>query len=242
MNDSPFDLTPAGEGDVARLVVAIREKIDLKALTLPEEYFYASLPLCVIDAVFSIGVTYTSTRNTVARWCEMQGWPRLRAPGAHEHGIGDLLKVMHASSAEDLAVHAFGNRQRTSARSGILKAEAVNRFADVLRRHGVDRLGDTEDPARNAMIEREIRTIPGQASGISFGYFLMLAGSDNYVKADRMICRFVGSALGLGAAARPSDSARLLIAAAAMLRADCSEITPRLVDYGIWRFQQSRAA
>lgn len=38
---------------------------DLKPLPLPEEFFYASLPLCVVDAVFSIGVTYTSTANTV---------------------------------------------------------------------------------------------------------------------------------------------------------------------------------
>ena len=36
------------------------EQAGLEASTLAEEYRYASLPLCVVDAVFSIGVRYTS--------------------------------------------------------------------------------------------------------------------------------------------------------------------------------------
>lgn len=36
----------------------------------------SSLPLCVIDAVFSIGVIYTSTANTVTRFCERHGWTK----------------------------------------------------------------------------------------------------------------------------------------------------------------------
>lgn len=242
MKENALDRAPDGDGDVARLVAAILKQIDLGALALPEEYFYASLPLCVIDAVFSIGVTYASTQNTVARWCEAQGLPRLRGPGVAELTIGDFLRVLHTSSPEDLAMKVFGNRQRTSARSGILKAEAVTRFAEVLRRHGVERFGDTEDAGRNALIERDIRVIPGQGSGISFEYFLMLAGSDSYVKADRMICRFIGSVLGSGAVVTPAQARPLLIATAKALRGHRADITPRLLDYGVWQFQQKQPA
>ena len=36
-----------------------------EAEILPDEYRYSCLPLCLLDAIFSIGVTYRSTHNTV---------------------------------------------------------------------------------------------------------------------------------------------------------------------------------
>ena len=44
----------------------------------PLKYYYQSLSLCVIDAVFSIGVTYTSTRKTVIKYCDFYGMKRIR--------------------------------------------------------------------------------------------------------------------------------------------------------------------
>jgi hypothetical protein len=223
--------------ELACLLTAIQRDVTLEALILPEEYFYASLPLCVIDAVFSIGVTYTSTRNTVIRWCESQGWDRLRGPETTEQTIDAFVDRLRSQSADDLAITAFGNRQRTSAKSGILKAEAVLRFAEVLQAHGVNRLGDTDDPERNAAIEAAVRRIPGQASGISFEYFLMLAGSDQFVKADRMICRYVAAAIGKSAVS-PSTARSLLLAAARSLQSIFSDLTPRALDYALWDLQR----
>lgn len=36
-------------------------------IEVAEQYGYASLPLCVIDSVFSIGVRYESVRNVIER-------------------------------------------------------------------------------------------------------------------------------------------------------------------------------
>ena len=164
---------------------------------LPDEYRYSCLPLCVVDAVFSIGVNYRSTRKVVSNWCGCQNppWLLLRKRGAPEHTITEFVALLRAHYAEFL-VTVFRNRQRTSSRGGILKAEAVALFSEALQEHGIDTLMDTRDGVRNSKVELDIRKIPGQGSGISFEYFLMLAGSDAYVKADRMICRFVARALG----------------------------------------------
>lgn len=56
---------------------AARTKLNLAGARLRDEHFYASLPLCVIDAVFSIGVKYEGTKRTVIRWAEAQQppWP-----------------------------------------------------------------------------------------------------------------------------------------------------------------------
>ena len=43
------------------------ESINLLA-TLPEEFFYNSLDLCIIDAVFSIGVKYEGVKNVVRKY------------------------------------------------------------------------------------------------------------------------------------------------------------------------------
>ena len=43
--------------------------LDLANAKLSEEFFYNSLALCVIDAVFSLGISYTATRNVVKNFC-----------------------------------------------------------------------------------------------------------------------------------------------------------------------------
>ena len=50
-----------------------REKLDLDSVELGCEYRYPNLPLCIIDTVFSIGVSYVSTSNTVNRFCKFLG-------------------------------------------------------------------------------------------------------------------------------------------------------------------------
>ena len=52
---------------------AVRRNIpNLAAARLGKEYEYHSLPLCVIDAVFSIGVRYRNTQKAVDAWCASQ--------------------------------------------------------------------------------------------------------------------------------------------------------------------------
>ena len=47
------------EEDVSSVVDQATRVLSLEHARLGEEYFYQSLPLCVIDAVFSIGVRYS---------------------------------------------------------------------------------------------------------------------------------------------------------------------------------------
>lgn len=160
-------------------------RTELKPIPLPQEFFYASLPLCVIDAVFSIGVSYTSTSNTVARFCDRQGWVISLSPNIKrqtgEHTISDFLNLPENLSPDRMADTLFGNRQRTSTRSGILKADAVRHFATSLQEAKINDFCDL-DEGRLVIAEALAREIPGQKSGISFDYFRMLAGDDNLVK------------------------------------------------------------
>ncbi len=215
----------------------------LTPLPLPEEFFYASLPLCVIDAVFSIGVTYTSTANTVARFCARQGWVKSLAPDGPRqtgaHTISEFLSLFDDLTPQQMANDLFGNRQRTSSRSGILKAEAVQRFAKALQANGIDDFGDMTD-IRLAAAEALIREIPGQGSGISFDYFRMLAGDDSRIKPDRMVQRFIAKAINAKPEQVTSDIARTTLQNAIPLLAEQGIAwPPRQLDYSIWKRESS---
>ncbi|WP_170408918.1 hypothetical protein [Ruegeria arenilitoris] len=213
----------------------------LKPLPLPAEFFYASLPLCVIDAVFSIGVTYTSTANTVTRFCERQGWAKSLVPDTPrtigEHTINEFLALFDGLTAEQMADDLFGNRQRTSTRSGILKAEAVRQYAEALQANDIEDFGDMTETSLT-MIEKQVRDIPGQGSGISFDYFRMLAGNDNLIKPDRMVQRYVAKATNMRSdRVTPEFAKSVLLSAIHVLAEQGYAWLPKKLDYTIWSFE-----
>ena len=221
------------------------ENVGLKPVGVSEEYRYASLPLCVVDAVFSIGVKYTSTQATVARFCDKTGWPRFATlredRGAGTHSLSDLLALYDGLTSEAAAHVLFGNRQRTSTTSGILKAEAVRLFAEALLQCGIDTFADiTAD--RLELAEAIILGLPGQGSGIAFDYFRMLAGDDDLIKPDRMIQRFVACALGTEKEPEPRQAAVLVRLAARELTRRGYRWTPLSLDHAIWRYQRAQRA
>jgi hypothetical protein len=125
---------------------------NLETAVLPEAYYYSSLPLCVIDAVYSIGVNYESTRRTVSTWCEAQTppWRRVCNELAErgDHTMAEFVELLTQTSAEELANSVFKNKQRTSTKNGILKAEAISLFAKVLVDSKIENFSDTEEKRR----------------------------------------------------------------------------------------------
>ncbi|MEP7246470.1 MAG: hypothetical protein ABI885_22715 [Gammaproteobacteria bacterium] len=229
--------------DDATLVAEFaRAHLPLASAQLPDEYYYQSLPLCVIDAVYSIGVRYSGVKNVVRRYCNHFGLQQFRSdrrnlpePASQEPLTG-LCERFAALGIERMAKEVFANRQRTSVRNGLLKAEAVSLFAAALRTHGIEFLQDVQSNAHGAELERDVRCIPGQGSGISLAYFRMLAGSDALVKPDRMVLRFIQSALGRTLAV--AEVQPLLERVAELLKSTVPSMSPRLLDYAIWNYQR----
>lgn len=228
--------------DLDRLVAYIRRTLtDLNSPSTDAAYEYASLPLCVIDAVFSIGVRYESTERTVTEFCARYRWPRDGRGREKEHTISDFLGLLQSyeNRWEEMANDVFRNRQRTSARSGILKAEATFRFSRVLQRFGIETFKDVQASGLRDDLRRSIKSIPGQASGLSYAYFLILAGNENGVKADRMVTRFVANALGVRNIV-PDRAEELVRMASAALRSDFPRLVPSSLDNKIWKYQRAQ--
>lgn len=210
---------------------------------LGPEYCYRHLPLCIIDAVFSIGVRYKGVQKVAGQFREVAGpgWGDAD-DGDPERSVTDLLSGIAEHPAEALAARVFRNRQRTSPRNGILKAEAVRRVAHAFVENGVERRADWRPGPRLMALERAVRQIPGQTSGLPFHYIGLLAGDENAVKPDRMVVRFVQSSCGpmLGAPFRckPGFAADAVREAARELKERHPSVTPRLLDNVIWHLQR----
>lgn len=166
---------------------------DLDDIELPDEYYYTCLPLCLLDAVFSIGVKYPSTRNVVQRYCDEYKIPcydREHRGLKEPHMISDLIRNIETAGVDSFAGNIVKNKQRTSSKNGILKAEAVLECAKVFQNNGIEGLHDFRSKM-DAAVESKYLEVRGQASGISLKYLKMLCGDEDKLKPDRHIIRFL---------------------------------------------------
>lgn len=228
------------DDDIKALADFCKAKLDLANAKLPDEYGYQSLPLCVVDAVFSIGAHYASTRNTVARFCKyfvLNETSKVHPPNiADQLSIKEFIKLYTRHGVNGMAEKVYQNLQRTSTRNGVLKSEAVLRFSQTLQQFGVNYFQDAGNILGNRDFESAVYKIPGQGSGLSLRYFYMLAGSDDYVKPDRMITRFVQSAIGKSP--NIEESHKAIVGACTILTKEYPHLTPRMLDHLVWQYQR----
>jgi hypothetical protein len=203
-------------------------------LSKQKHYGPKSLVICVIDSVFSIGVKYESTIKVVERFAKYVG---INIEN-DEYTLEEFLKTFSDFSYDKLAEEVFMNRQRTSTRSGILKAEAVIHYISILNDHGINTTEDLLNHKNIDSVEKDIRVIPGHKSGVSFAYVMMLAGDSSLFKPDRHIYTFFESFLGYGNlnenALRMKFDEQFKI-----IKDEYSVFTIRLLDSLIWTFMKN---
>ena len=230
------------DNDIQALVAYCKSNLDLASLDISEEYHYQSLPLCVIDAVYSINSNYTSTQNVVSRFCTGLGLHKIceihPPPIVDQLSITDFIRFQNQHGVTEMATAIYRNRQRTSTRNGILKAEAVLRFSQALQNFEVEYFQDVHEVLANAAFESAIQKIPGQSSGISLRYFYMLAGSSDYIKPDRMVFRFIESAIHRVPSIEECHTA--LVEVSRILGDEHARLSPRTLDNLIWKQQRAQ--
>lgn len=208
-----------------------------------KEYFYNSLALCVIDAVFSMGARYKCAENAVENYVKYMGQNNFERKD--NHTITDFIKNCEPFKNDDfknMAQEVFNNHQRTSSKNGILKAKACYEVAKKLKKSKVYTLQDFQNLSledTNAL-EQSVKEVRGQSSGIMFSYLCMLAGDENICKPDRWIKRFLKD---IGLTEIENDDKKiqeLFCKACKQLKKDYPSITPRYLDYQIWSYQRDK--
>lgn len=187
-----------------------------------------SLALGLIDSIWSLGVNYD--RHVVP----VLNRYREHSPQAVTDGPRQLLEVL-SHSPHGAFSDLVQNNQRTSTRSGILKGDAVVMAAELMISHSVQ----TPEHLRNLhgaaaeSLHRGWRAIPGQRStNTGWRYLLLLAGAQQS-KPDRMVLKFLRSALGRNVT--PDEGHALL---AALAERDGLDL--RAFDHRIWLHTSGR--
>ena len=223
-------------------VLNLHERLTVQKKTDPNEDFYKSLPMCIIDAVFSMGVKYQNVEKAEESFLAFFGLTIERKyPVTNEYTISTFLRDMATfSSPQEAADKCFCNRQRTSSTNGILKADAVVRVAKVFAAHKINTLEDFHNYANKEALDKDICQVKGQNSGIMLKYLYMLAGKAEEVKPDRHMVNF---AKEFDPAIKDKKDYPKIIAlveeAVGELKPRYPMLTPRFLDFLIWEYMRS---
>lgn len=211
----------------------------------PRDERWTSLSFCTVDAVWSIGARY----NKVVV-------PLVRKKFAAEFGITEPTAParrplppdpLPLSKLEDLTVDSLTgmtNRQRTSTRGGIAKAEAVLRHFAVFREHKVDTLQDAmalfSDAEQFVRVDDALRSIPGEGGyGVRRNYLWMLIGRDDLIKPDRMVLRWLARQ---GVQTDPAGARDIIAAVVPLVSARLIRtVTAWEIDHALWLAGRKKA-
>jgi len=194
----------------------------------PEGY-PTSLALCIIDSIQSVGVRYRSVEKVVGRYRDLRG-----AEIANSDGAPELAAVFDEMGLDGF-ISSVGNRHRISTQPGAaLKAELIQQAATLLA-HEAPTVPDLQRCAVDPDLEASWRGLPGQRSGITWRYLLMLAKVPG-VKPDRMVRRFTARAVGRPESSFTTDELVSLVTQAS----EHLGVSPTLVDHLIWRSASGR--
>ncbi|MCX5122007.1 hypothetical protein OG992_33120 [Micromonospora sp. NBC_00362] len=233
-----FDSTDQdADGRVEQVVAHVRATLGEPSGWVEPAGYPQGLALCVIDSIQSIGVTYGSVVKVVNRYTALR---RSQGCDPAVDGTPELLSTFASLGGVEAWAQSVGSANRTSTHAGApLKALAIEQAATALSASEIFTCRDLRDAGADQLrqAEQAWRGVPGQRSGTSWRYLLMLSGTPG-VKPDRMILRFVAAALNSAKSGVNTDLAATLVTEAAQQLG----VTPTKLDHAMWRWQSGRAS
>lgn len=229
--------TLSDDTELAALVSACETDLGDPDLWFMPDGYPGSLALCIIDSIYSTGARYSSVVKIISRY---RDYRKQRGGDADADGTDELAATIREVGGPDAWATEIGNRRPTSTRPGApLKAETIATLTTVLPEHGVRTTGQLRAAAASPdnlnSIKRAWRATPGQGSGITWDYALMLAQIPG-VKADRMVIRYVARAIAVQPGKLSSERAAQLVTHVA----EAKGWNVIHLDHAIWRFESGR--
>ncbi|WAH97795.1 hypothetical protein [Arthrobacter sp. MMS18-M83] len=222
--------------EVNKLTEVCREIFGDQTMWIAAGGYPDSLALCIIDSIFSTGSHYQSVINVVAEYCKYR---KDQGADPYTDGTKELLATFEEVGGSAGWAKLVDNHKPAHTKPGALpKTEVIYRATKVLddlgittvaALHELHAVDDHLTPVKKAWLK-----LPSQSSGVTFNYFLILAGFQS-VKPDRMVIRFVEEHAGLTTAVTPTQTAELIKKVAELYPTEA-----RRLDHVIWRYASGR--
>lgn len=199
-------------------------------------YRYASLPVCIIDCVYSLRAPYYSvTLPIVDRYAN-------RYMGGDRYAPGDTLtaflrQIDVSGGPRAFADSVLKNRQKLGGKRSIPKENVCYQLARYLRYLHIDTLEDFRNYECPELLDIVIRSVNGLGNA-GTNYLFMLAGDENRCKPDVHIHRCICDSCGEDVS--DEECQTILTEAVSILRGTYPSLTVRQLDSIIWQEYQSR--
>ena len=194
-------------------------------------YHYQSLPICLIDCVYSLRAKYESTTlPVVQRYADAYMSGDRYASG---DTISSLIeRIENCGGPYVFAEKVVKNHQKLG-RSLIPKEEAVYQLARFLKLLQIETLEDFQQFESPELLEVVIRAVKG-ISDAGVNYLFMLAGDPNRVKPDVHIHHSIVDACGRDVSNEECQT--LFSEAVELLKSKHAGLTVAALDNTIWRY------
>lgn len=214
---------------INKIVEFCKNNLDLNSLEYLEPY--QSLPVCIIDCVYSLRAKYFQvTVPIVQRYADkyMNG-DRL----AGGYTLSDLMNQIElAGGFHKFASEVLKNNQQISGR---LKSEICYELSRKLKLLNIETIDDFNKYETPEILEITIRSVKGIGSA-GLNYLFMLAGDPDRCKPDVHIHRFINDAIGRDAT--DEECQYFLTDTVKDLKNEYPNITVRTLDSIIWNKYQ----
>lgn len=218
-----------------KLIECLREDLG----TDPDRWFtptgYESTALAILDSIYSTGHHYSGVINALGKYRAAR---RGEGGDPEQDAASDFVEAVDRWGGAAGLVERTNNWPTSSKPGAPRKADAAYGAATILTAQGLETAADVRaaltaaDQQDDSAVKRLWLGLPGQRSGLTWTYFLMLCGVPG-VKADRMVVRYVSAAVGETVDAR---EARRLVGWAAQ-EFGVGQIK---LDHAIWRQESGR--
>lgn len=233
MRPGDGSIAVSASADVDLVVTALRRIGVGSDSGTAAEYGYANLPLCLVDAVFSLREPYSQVRCTVVRfgryWDANFGPPRAGSP---ELMLSTFTTVVEVLPAEQLARDMFQDAHKAPGCRELFKAAVVVDLAQRLCSAGIETREDVLMEEHQTALHEAVTNTRG-IGPVGLRYLRMLCGDEDEAKPDVWILRFLQEDV-LTRHVSEDEAVGLLRAATEIIRADVPWLTLRAVDHAVW--------
>lgn len=215
------------DNDIRLFTDYCERTFDFDSLGLPNHY--RSLPMCILDDVFSLQADYDVVVMRITEWYARDFLNGDRY--AQGHTLSQFMANVDASpNAQSFTDEHLGRQNKSCNR---LKIELCYELARKLRCLGIETLEDFRDYEYPDVIEIMIRSVKGLKDQ-AVNYLFMLAGDSSRVKVDTHINKCVSAVFGT---TFDNDTTQDLFArAVTILNANHPGLTVSRLDNIIWTY------
>lgn len=208
-----------------------RQNFKLDGSLYAEPYY--SLPICIIDCIYSLRTKYFPVCVTVINRYAFAYMENYRQ-NTNDYLSNFIKHIDEVGGCKDFAEKILRNRQKLSGR---LKSEICYELAQKLLTLNINSLEDFQNYDNTAILETVIRSVKGIGQA-GLNYLFMLAGDPNRCKPDVHIHHCVRDACGKDIS--DEECQNLFTNTVEILKVDFPNLTVRKLDGIIWEKYQAK--